>query len=319
MDACYSQFALDPKYICTYSNNKTELKAADVVLFRGRRLEQIPLPSYRRANQTWVFWEFEPPYKVWMHTNLTKYNGVFNLTMTHMLRSDLPYSFYLKRQCVRNEQRYQQLAGVDFAVNKTRAVHVAWMVSVCKTQSRREDYVRELRKHIKVDVYGKCGQKSCGSNNMSTWGRDRCDQRLLHGANSYRFYLAFENSLCEDYISEKLWRMLSLNVVPVVMGGVDYSTLLPSDTFIDTKDFKSPEHLAGFLKHLVEDRDEYNGYIRRKNALDCFSTEGFEPKQCYLCRRLHEIHNQGRRVHRVAYNLSALYSDRHCAKPLIAR
>ena len=39
--------------------------------------------------------------------------------------------------------------------NKTRLI--AWIVSHCKTKSQRENYVGELKKHIKVDVFGKCG------------------------------------------------------------------------------------------------------------------------------------------------------------------
>ncbi len=34
----------------------------------------------------------------------------------------------------------------------------------------------------------------------------------------YKFYLAFENSLCVDYISEKFWRAMSWDLVPIVLG-----------------------------------------------------------------------------------------------------
>ena len=37
--------------------------------------------------------------------------------------------------------------------------------------------------------------------------------------NNYYFYLAFENSLCDEYITEKFFRTLNYNTVPVVMGG----------------------------------------------------------------------------------------------------
>ena len=41
-------------------------------------------------------------------------------------------------------------------------------------------------------------------------------------AEEYWFYLSFENSICNDYITEKFWRTLDLKVVPIVMGGGNY-------------------------------------------------------------------------------------------------
>ncbi len=43
-----------------------------------------------------------------------------------------------------------------------------------------------------------------------------CEVSLL---SEYKFYLAFENSFCEDYVSEKFWNALRRSVVPIVMGG----------------------------------------------------------------------------------------------------
>ena len=34
----------------------------------------------------------------------------------------------------------------------------------------------------------------------------------------YKFYLAFENSNCNEYITEKFWRYLSYGLVPVAFG-----------------------------------------------------------------------------------------------------
>lgn len=43
---------------------------------------------------------------------------------------------------------------------------VAWITSTCPTSVRREGYVRELAKHIQVDIYGACGHKYCGSHDQ---------------------------------------------------------------------------------------------------------------------------------------------------------
>ena len=57
----------------------------------------------------------------------------------------------------------------------------------------------------------------------------------------YKFFLAFENSLCRDYITEKFWlRALDNNIVPVVMNLGNMSRTAPEQSYIDFRDFESP-------------------------------------------------------------------------------
>ena len=47
-------------------------------------------------------------------------------------------------------------ANQAMAANKNKTA--AWFVSHCATQARRELYVKKLKKHVDVDIYGKCGK-----------------------------------------------------------------------------------------------------------------------------------------------------------------
>lgn len=80
----------------------------------------------------------------------------------------------------------------NYAENKTELV--AWIASNCGGHNNRYHYVKSLQKHIDVDVYGKCGNKQCQ--------KDECFHLLKK---KYKFYLAFENSNCKDYVTEKLF------------------------------------------------------------------------------------------------------------------
>jgi len=80
-------------------------------------------------------------------------------------------------------------------VGKTKLV--AWFVSNCNAVNGRENYVNELRQYIDVHVYGVCGDLSCPRSDAR-----RCFDML---ATDYKFYLAFENSNCRDYITEKFY------------------------------------------------------------------------------------------------------------------
>lgn len=67
----------------------------------------------------------------------------------------------------------------------------------------------------------------------------------------YRIYLAFENSNCDEYITEKLWYNAYFKyAIPVVMGGSrrNYEELCPPESFIHVDDFDSPQSLADYLR-----------------------------------------------------------------------
>lgn len=43
----------------------------------------------------------------------------------------------------------------------TKNKSAMWLVSNCHTSSKRENYIKELSKHIPVDIFGGCGKRGC--------------------------------------------------------------------------------------------------------------------------------------------------------------
>ena len=101
-----------------------------------------------------------------------------------------------------------------------------------------------------MDVFGACGNMTCRHN----------EDCLLHLEDNYKFYLSFENSLCTDYVTEKFYRTLSLDLVPVVMAGADYSHFAPPGSYIDTRHFASPAALAQELWRRAEAEEYYQHF-----------------------------------------------------------
>ena len=215
------------------------------------------------------------------------------------------------KQCVRNDKKYRALASVDYTKKKKTGTVIAWLASECVTQSRRERYVRELQKYIPVDIYGECGPLKCGSRSLGTWAKDKCHEKLLHLNNSYKFYLSFENSFCKDYVTEKLLLLEKLNVIPIVMGAVDYSNMRPKNSFIDVRDFSSPRDLARHLHYLNKHNTAYNQYIRNKNSLDCLPTYPYMPWECKLCQFVHSLAG----TKRIVYDLASFWGSKTCIPP----
>ena len=167
------------------------------------------------------------------------------------------------------------------ALPKTKPV--AWVSSHCETVSKREDYVSELQKHLLVDVFGKCGEKSCPGHRLNN---GEC-QKLLE--REYFFYLSFENSECIDYVTEKFFMALRMDIVPVVLGGANYSAIAPPNSFINANDFSSPLELARELQRLSVTEEEYLEYFRWKSEYRVESQEDRVQRMgCSLCKALNE-------------------------------
>ena len=77
----------------------------------------------------------------------------------------------------------------------------------------------------------------------------------------YKYYLAFENSVCLDYISEKTYKPYLAKAIPILMGGGQFNRVLPPNSYIDVMDFDSPKALAEYLKYLDQNEDKYMEYF----------------------------------------------------------
>lgn len=73
---------------------------------------------------------------------------------------------------------------------------------------------------------------------------------LLTETPKYKFIFVFENSVCRDYIIDTL----RYNIIPVVLGGGDYSYYIPKSCFVYALDFDRPESLPYYLKLLADDK-----------------------------------------------------------------
>ena len=286
---------------CEYYHNKPELyQQSHAVLISGHTIDLERVPASRPDGQKWIFYQYESP----VHTRqevVRELAMAFNLTSTYEPSSDVSSTygknFKLDEPCQVSSSWNNTLARVYVERNvRNKTKFVAWFVSRCHSQSQRELYVQELSKFVPVDIYGKCGKLKCSK---------KCYQ-MLEG--NYKFYLAFENSFCKDYVTEKLFRMLNIDVVPIVLGGANYSKFLPSETFVDVRDFTSPEKLAKFLKFLDKRKDLYTDYLLRKRAMVCAEEE---PYVCRLCKHLHATKRKVTRINL----LNAWNKTKHCINP----
>lgn len=295
-----------PEHRCMVITDRRQLSKSDVVIFHVRDMRFIlftlDVPTRHDPSQVWVFFSHESPYSTYVPntfihstSSLVYLDGMFNATMTYMRESDffLPYITYAAIN--------QTSSNFNLKLNKTRLT--LWLVSNCRSDSGRAEYVTELKKYIKVDVFGDCGDPDpCKRNNT-------CVRALIQ---QYKFYLAFENAECRDYITEKFWRSLDYGVVPVVLGAAmaEYEALAPPSSFIHVDNFTSIKALADYLLYLDQNPAIYNKYLEWKRNYE-ITGRASQPGLCHLCA---VAHNKSL-LSRHPYKISEWYSvKRLCRK-----
>jgi hypothetical protein len=255
---------------CFASSDLHDYNSSDAALIS--LLHMRPLPTWRPPAQKWFIFIMESPVRHFLQGK--KYNNIFNATITYRKTSEIyhPYGETFRRETVLAER------SIDF---KSKVKMAAWFVSNCKTGSKREFFVKELQKYIPVDVFGKCGEFKCPRFQHPP---DPCLQLLN---TTYKFYLSFENSICKDYITEKVWNILKLDIIPVVLGGANYTLFMPPHSYIDIKDFSSVKELGEYLMNM--DEVEYNKYFEWKRIYVISTRLSF---YCKICQYLNENENK---------------------------
>ncbi|ELU16665.1 hypothetical protein CAPTEDRAFT_114059 [Capitella teleta] len=292
---------------CSYISSDAS-ESSEAVLFHGRYLKEtnhfIEHGRFQNRHQKWVFFENEPPTNVWKAVSANRsYWNWFNVTATFTQDSDIPIRNNFP-QCM--PRLKWKSSGENYARGKSKMV--VWFVSHCRTSSKRELYVAEMQKYLNVDIFGKCGKQSNCPRDLSTTKPGKCMTDLIE--KDYKFYLSFENAICSEYITEKILRVIvGTNVIPVVLGGADYASILPKGSYIDIRDFKSVRELTEHLLHVDRNDTLYNQYISAKYSFHCVSYNTF---MCDLCEYLHEHRYQEQLV----FDAGAFWSpERRCVNP----
>jgi hypothetical protein len=151
------------------------------------------------------------------------------------------------------------------------------------TVSKRELIIDALSKYLDIDIVG-----DCAHNQSSICPKPSpCDHLLKN----YRFYIAMENTVCMDYITEKYWSHIDSMSIPIVERRYIYEHRLPNHSFIAIDDYANPIQLANYLKKLATDTDEYLEYFSwRYDGYDRhgWNSNGFRLGYCRLCQQLLE-------------------------------
>ena len=120
--------------------------------------------------------------------------------------------------------------------------------------------------------------------NCPRYDPDACNKILRN----FKFYLAFENSFCKDYMTEKAVQSYQFfrdrYLIPVFRGTYDYDKYLPPGTYINAGHFPSAKDLMLYLEELGRDIPRYAKMLRE---VDRVTTIGWFIDWCDICEKVH--------------------------------
>ena len=286
------QFSRNIEYSASFFQN-CEIRNCEMVYSRSLISDSdavllssvVGLDIKKKHGQVWIIYQWE---STQMHTRLATRNAPvymknkINWTVSYSTNADiyLPYG-RLRQQA---KEAVPQRNYVQIANNKSK--DAVWVVSNCKTFSKREEYVQILKKYISVAILGKCGKK---------WN---CGRRIYHDQcfdifnTTYRYHLTFENSLCQEYITEKFYENYKYDILQVVRGNTPSKKPIniSHEAYISANDFKNAHELGKFLKALSSDPQKYASMLRKKDEYTVVPyIELFRDAGCEICKRLHSV------------------------------
>lgn len=188
------KFANDkcPVSACNITTDSIHESTADLRLLQADAY--FTASERKPSGQIWAIWILESP------ANTVDFAGPDNLvnwTASYRWDSTIvtPYAKFVPFSSTVAGHRKVKPPTRNYAANKTKLV--AWFVSNCNAKNRRWELAQELKKYIPVDIFGACGTIDCPRSAQS-----ECNDRLNA---EYKFYLSFENSNCDYYVTEKFF------------------------------------------------------------------------------------------------------------------
>jgi hypothetical protein len=227
--------------------DRSYFRDADAVIFHIPTLDG-DFRLRKRPGQRWVALSAESEI-VCLRMRDKQFMRQFDYTMTYRLDSDFSMTYVWP-------EMVDRLLAPPWVREKSD--HAVCFISGKFNLSFRDEYVKELMRYMPVHSYGKVLRNR-------TLHQDTGRVTKLETIARYRFTLAFENSVADDYVSEKFFDPLLVGSVPVYLGATSVERFSPADhCYINVSDFSSPRRLADYLAWLTNNPDAYGEYLAWK-------------------------------------------------------
>jgi GR25 family glycosyltransferase involved in LPS biosynthesis len=125
--------------------------------------------------------------------------------------------------------------------------------------NNRKEFVEKLSKYKQVD---------CGGSYLNNIGYDiplglNCSGKIEHN-NNYKFAIAFESTLYQGYVTEKICDVFKSNCIPIYWGHPDVVKDFNPSTFINANDFSNFDELVDYIIKVDNDEELYKSFFKQQ-------------------------------------------------------
>lgn len=190
-------------------------------LFYGTKILIHDMPSNRRTDEYWGLYHDGSPKSV---PFLLYGLDLFNFTSTFSRHSTVPLTlqpFTTLEKLINYKNMYTFGQKTSFQ-RKMKLAPILYIQSHCDTLTGRELYVKELGKYIAIDSYGNCLRNKTYPTGITNGSRNKTAIRDFYDfVSKYKFIIVYQDMICEDYITDKFWKSLTLGIVPIYFGATN--------------------------------------------------------------------------------------------------
>lgn len=254
---------LFPKCVFSTAKHAQDSHKADMIVVASGDHELAKKASLLSHKPIRVLYQREP---YWHYVDTQSQLRDFDLTMTGFVNAGVMNPPFLRRPA-----RLLSKPPPEFSTPFADRPHFALsIISLCSASSLRKIYLTHLTDYLgkkRVHQYGKCGNLKLPPPPVTN---------AIQVIAQYKFFLAFENSLLTNYVSEKLLTVLTMPLIPVYRGGLPSLNITRKPSFIDVSNFPSPKQLAIYLLRLDANPEEYAQYHEWRTDPEPFTEQYLE-------------------------------------------
>ncbi|XP_075251493.1 4-galactosyl-N-acetylglucosaminide 3-alpha-L-fucosyltransferase 9-like isoform X2 [Convolutriloba macropyga] len=254
----------------------------------------------RKRDQIWVAYSEEASVNVHSTGHFerdTTLDQMFNWTIFQSKNATIQKKFFYIYEKSKHDIYSQSVLGDNTYRKKSK--DFCWIISNCDnvfSQNRfkiAENLIGSLSS--KVHIWGNAIKRTC----VNGKHENVVDHGPINGLHSNyydeaqkhiqdcKFYFAFENSNCSDYVTEKFLNSIAVGAIPIVNGWWGtYEEQLPG-SYIHVNEFANSPQLAEYLERLLKDETMANKYQEWRKFYR-YERTGVKTA-CQLCHKLEKF------------------------------